>query len=427
MRDVLALRVLVTALGVGLGVLYPFISVILAERGFSPGEIGLISSVGAIGFTLAVPIWGHLADVRLGRPRTLQICALGAGFAVAALIVPSPPMIVVALLMIFWVFQSSWQPLADAITVNALRGRDYARVRLFTSLGFSVATILSGFLYDRTGYFPAFVLFAIAAAVMVAAAAFLPDVGRADLAEHRRQSSTVASARAPRSSRTPTVTPGAEPRASADRRWTWRFGSAGVALKVAPGLGAVLVAAALLHVGIISGFTFLPLRIIELGGSPSDIALSAGASAGTEIPAMLAMGIVARRVGLRAVFSASALAYAACLIAWTVIDVPLLIVATRVATGAAFAGVVVGVVLTIADLLPADLQATGQALFQTLAFGLAAVVANVVGGVLYEVAGHVAAFAFGAILAIAAAVIGWFAFPRQVPSAGPPVMRQSSA
>ena len=421
MPDVLALRVLVTALGVGLGVLYPFISVILAERGFSPGEIGLISSVGAIGFTLAVPIWGHLADVRLGRPRTLQICALGAGFAVAALIVPSPPMIVVALLMIFWVFQSSWQPLADAITVNALRGRDYARVRLFTSLGFSVATILSGFLYDRTGYFPAFVLFAVAAAVMVAAAAFLPDVGRADLAKHRRQSSTVASARASM------ATPGTEPRASADRRWTWRLGSAGIALKVAPGLGAVLAAAALLHVGIISGFTFLPLRIIELGGSPSDIALSAGASAGTEIPAMLAMGIVARRVGLRTVFSASALVYAACLIAWTVIDVPLLIVATRVATGAAFAGIVVGVVLTIADLLPADLQATGQALFQTLAFGLAAVVANVVGGVLYEAAGHVAAFAFGAILAIAAAVIGWFAFPRQEPSAGPPVMRQSGA
>ena len=47
--------------------------------GSRPGEIGLITSAGAIGFTIAVPAWGHLADVRLGRPRTLQVCALGGG------------------------------------------------------------------------------------------------------------------------------------------------------------------------------------------------------------------------------------------------------------------------------------------------------------------------------------------------------------
>ena len=129
----IALHVLVTSLGVALGVLYPFISVILAERGFSPGEIGLISSLGAVGFTVGVPAWGHLADVRLGRPRTLQICALGAGAAIAALVLPWPPLIVASLFGLFWIFESCWQPLADAVTVNALRGRDYARVRLFTS------------------------------------------------------------------------------------------------------------------------------------------------------------------------------------------------------------------------------------------------------------------------------------------------------
>ena len=37
-----------------------------------------------------MPAWGHLADVRLGRPRTLQVCAIGAGLAVVALLFPWP-------------------------------------------------------------------------------------------------------------------------------------------------------------------------------------------------------------------------------------------------------------------------------------------------------------------------------------------------
>lgn len=413
MRDVIALHVLVTSLGVALGVLYPFISVILAGRGFSPAEIGLISSLGAIGFTIAIPAWGHLADVRFGRPRTLQLCAIGASSAVLALLLPWPPLLVVVFLIAFWVFESSWQPLADAITVNALRGRDYARVRLFTSLGFAVATILSGFLYDRTGYWPAFVLFALAGAVMLIASLFLPDVERADLAAHRRRA---AAAAAPSPS-APTH----------QKTRTWGFGSTGVAMAVAPKLGLVLAASALLHVGIISGFTFLPLRIVELGGSPSDVALSAGLSAGSEIPAMLVMGVAVRRFGLRAVFAGSALLYGACFVSWTVIEIPLVIIATRVITGLAFSGVIIAVVMTIARLLPADLQATGQALFQTSAFGVAAVVANVVGGVLYQAFGHVAVFALGAALAVLAAGIGWAAFPSRAQSSGPAGVRQSSA
>ncbi len=395
----IALHVLVASLGVALGVLYPFISVILAERGFSPGEIGLISSLGAVGFTVAVPAWGHLADVRLGRPRTLQICALGAGAAIAALVLPWPPLIVASLFGLFRIFESCWQPLADAVTVNALRGRDYARVRLFTSLGFSVAAIGSGFFYDRFGYTPAFVFFAAAAVVMAVSVAFLPDIARADRATHRRRVGTRSDTAAASSGGTPP-------------RRTWGFGSSGVALRVAPRLVAVLAASALLHVGIISGFTFLPLRIDALGGPPSDVALSSGLSAGTEIPAMLVMGAVARRVGLRAIFVGSAVLYAGCLASWTLIESPLALVVTRAVTGLAFSGVVVGMVMTIAALLPAELQATGQSLFQTSAFGVAAIAANVVGGFLYETSGHAAVFGRGAVLAVGAAGIGWFAFLR---------------
>ena len=61
---VIALRLVVLALGAALGVFYPFIPVILQGFGFGPAEIGLVTSAAALGFTLAVPAWGHLADVR---------------------------------------------------------------------------------------------------------------------------------------------------------------------------------------------------------------------------------------------------------------------------------------------------------------------------------------------------------------------------
>src|SRR5262245_32035177 len=119
-----------------MGTILPFMSVILASFGFDPGQIGLLTSVGAIVFTLAVPAWGHLADVRFGRPRTFQICGLGAMVALLLLLGPWPMAIVAALYLWFSAFQSAWQPLADAITVNALRGESqrFSRVRVLSSV-----------------------------------------------------------------------------------------------------------------------------------------------------------------------------------------------------------------------------------------------------------------------------------------------------
>lgn len=380
----IAVRFLVLAVGVALGVFYPFIAVILRDFGFSAGEIGVIASVGAVGFTIAVPAWGHLADVRLGRPRTLQVCGIGGGLAIVALLLPWPAFVIAILFAIFWIFESSWQPLTDAVTVNALRGRDYGRVRLLTSLSFSVAAIVAGFLYNVTGFGAAFVLFGLAALAMTVAAAFVPDVARADLDAHARSAGAVR---------------------------TLRSGSAGVALRVAPRLWLILVAITLLFVGVIGGFTFLPLRIESLGGSPSDVALSSGLAAGAEIPTMLLAAGVAQRVGLRGLFVGSALVYAVCLASWALSDTTIPLIATRALSGIGFAGVLVAVVLTIATLLPAELQATGQALFQTTAFGIAAIVANVVGGILYDSLGHVAVFGLAAVMAVTAAALGWFVFP----------------
>jgi PPP family 3-phenylpropionic acid transporter len=391
---VIALRLVVLALGVALGVFYPFISVILASRGLGPAQIGLVASIGAVGFTLAVPAWGHIADVRLGRARTLQICAIGGAVAVGALLGPWPPIVIALLFFAYWIFESSWQPLADALTVNLVDRRRYGRVRLLTSLSFAIASIAAGFLYDQAGFDAAYILAVAATLTIAVAATRVPDVGCADL-------------------KTPghgAMTPG-HGAATPSRSRPW-LGSAGVALRVAPRLGAVLVAVMLINITIISGFTYLPLRLADLGSPPSDVALSAGVSAMAEIPAMLVAARVAQWVGLRGMFVVSALIYGGVSASWIVLDSAPLIIATRLVSGVAFAWILVCVVLTIARLLPSELQATGQSLYQTFAFGLGAIVANLVGGVLYANIGHSAVFGLGLVLAILAATMGWFVFPR---------------
>jgi len=391
---VIALRLVVLALGVALGVFYPFISVILASRVLGPAQIGLVASIGAVGFTLAVPAWGHIADVRLGRARTLQICAIGGAVAVGALLGPWPPIVIALLFFAYWIFESSWQPLADALTVNLVDRRRYGRVRLLTSLSFAIASIAAGFLYDQAGFDAAYILAVAATLTIAVAATRVPDVGRADLETPGHGA----------------MTPG-HGAATPSRSRPW-LGSAGVALRVAPRLGAVLVAVMLINITIISGFTYLPLRLADLGSPPSDVALSAGVSAMAEIPAMLVAARVAQWVGLRGMFVVSALIYGGVSASWIVLDSAPLIIATRLVSGVAFAWILVCVVLTIARLLPSELQATGQSLYQTFAFGLGAIVANLVGGVLYANIGHSAVFGLGLVLAILAATMGWFVFPR---------------
>jgi PPP family 3-phenylpropionic acid transporter len=407
---VTAIRILVLAGGAAFGIIMPFNGVILASLGFEAGTIGFVLSLGSIAFALAVPAWGHVADVRFGRPRTLQVCGAGAAVALLALLGSWPQAVIVLLFAVFWIFQSGWQPLSDALTVNALgdQGHRYGPIRSLGSLSFAISVVAAGAVFQVAGYQWAFVFGAVAASSLVVVSAWIPDAGRADLAAHRRSMAKGATADPPST-------------ASEPGSRSLGLGSAGVALRVAPRLGLILVAIALVHVALVATNSFLGLRLIELGGTPGDVGLAAGLSAITEIPAMMGVGWVVGRIGLRGLFAGSCILYAVCLGSWSVLTSPEIIIASRVLTGLGFAGVTVGVVLTIAVVLPPDLQATGQGLFQMSAYGITAFVTNVVGGLLFGSFGGSAVFAFGALAAVAGCIVGWFAFPRRVlPSELPP-------
>ena len=391
------LRLLFFAIGASLGTFYPFVVVSLEDRGLGAAEIGLVTAAAAVAFTVAVPLWGHLGDVTLGRVRGLQLSAVLTGLVVVAYAMPVGALLAATLIVAFSLFEAGFAPMSDALALATVpdRGRDYARVRLLTSLGFAIVSIACGFVFERTGYGAAAIPFSVAVVVIVVSAGRLHDVPRADL------HAVVAGAQAPGRAEAPT------------RRALDRFGSVGAAFAVQPRLPLVLLTIFLAHVAILASYTFLPLRIVALGGGASDVALSAGIAALFEVVGMLGAGWVAARVGLRGLFALAALLYAACLLSWVVIDQPLAIVATRIFTGLGFSGVAIASTLTLGSLLPTELQATGQALLQTVAFGLAAVIADLFGGFVYAAGGPGPTFALAAASAAGAAVLAWAVFPRR--------------
>lgn len=387
-----SLRSLYLAVGASSGCFFPFLVVILAGRGFGPAEIGVATASASLAYMGSVPVWGHLGDVTLGRVRALQVGAIGAAIVVVLFALPTPMLVGAALVVAFSAFQSAIGPLSDALALSHVRDRDrdYARIRLLSSLSFAVVSIVCGVAYDRIGYWMTAPFFAVSAAWIVVSVVGLRNAARG----HPR------------------------PAAAAVRRQP-RLGTTGEALALQPRLPLVLLAIGLIYLGVLASFTYLPLRITDLGGGPEMVALTAGISALAEVPGMLAAGLVVSRIGLRGLFGVSCLAYAACIASWIVIDVPVVIVATRGVTGFAFGGIVVASALTINSLLPERLQATGQALYQTTAFGIAAVIANLGGGLLYASAGPALLWVLTALAALFAAAVGSAVFPSRGAATAP--------
>lgn len=388
-----AIRILFVLVGAILGVFYPFVSALLTGRGFSPAEVGLTSALAALAFTLAVPVWGHLADVVIGRVAALRAAVIGSTIAVLGLLFDGPPVVVAMLIVAYAAFESALAPLADALAVNALAGspRTYARVRLLTSLGFAATSVLAGRLYDGTGFGPASILWAVTGVVMLVVTRWIPDVERYRAIEPAARD------------------------AGAVRPARLRRSSFAEALRAQPRLRGLLLGLGLVHVGMLAGFTFLAIRLLQLGGQASDVALSAGLSAIAEIPAMAAIPRVVARIGLRALLVAGILLYGLVMASWAVLADPSLIIATRVVSGVAYAAIAIAAVMTIAALLPAELQATGQGLYQTVGFGVAAVIANLVGGLVFGSAGALPLFLGCAVLAALGAVVAWRSAPAPAP------------
>jgi PPP family 3-phenylpropionic acid transporter len=339
------------------GLVYPLIPVLLTERaGLTPREFGLFFALGSLLGGVAFPLWGLVADGRLGRPRTLAFAlALLGGFG--ALAFAGPVFLVPLLLLAFLFAESALAPVLDALALDALHGRTalYGRLRGSGSAGYALAAI---------GASP-LILFAgeTAIAVAVGAAASIGLLVALRLGRRRIE---------------PASRPHLRDLVALPRK--------------APAFGRfllIMIAAALPLSGFLTWFG--PLLRLN-GFAPELTAAAAGLTALLEIPFLLLAARIGDRTGWRALLVGSAIAYAFPLLLVALpLGLPLpVLVALRVLSGIPFAFLMTGAVVMVRELVPRELVATGQGLLQLAVFGLAPAIASLGGGLLWAEAGGLA-------------------------------------
>lgn len=147
------------SLGVGA---FQFLNLYYVDFGLSTGQIGTLFAIGPLIMIFSQPFWGILTDYVNAPKTTLFIMIIGA--AGTALVFPLASTFGQLLLLniLYFFFQSSIQPIADATTLLILDDRsNFGKIRLFGSLGYATGVMTIGYLLDHYGLALLFILNAL--------------------------------------------------------------------------------------------------------------------------------------------------------------------------------------------------------------------------------------------------------------------------
>jgi len=376
-RSLLRIRLLFCLLGLSESALVPFLPLLLRDRGLDPAAIGAVLALTAACGFAAGPLWGYLADVRLGRERTLAFCMTATIAAAVALIYAHGVVAIAIVGSALWAVRSPVMPLADALALDRLgveRRDAYGTVRLWMSVTFAVGAIVWGIAVALVGIDLSVVVYAILTAVN-ASLVLLVFRGRWP---------------------TPLRT------AKGER------GGVG-SLVTAPAVILFLVALFLMFAPYAGTYSFVAVRIAALGGGAAFVGLAAGLQAAAEVPSMIATSRYAKRLRPALIFGAGAVFYIAVYAIWAVVTVPAVLAVTRILAGFAFGLTSVGAVVIADELVPERLRATGQASSKAVTAGLAPVAGSLGGGLVYQSFGAATMFVLAAVMTAVAAVVAWVA------------------
>ncbi len=163
----------------GMGLYLPFFPLMLAERGLTPVEIGIVTALPLLMRIAANPLVTSIVD-RIGRRRqAIAQLATAAALGFAAIGVVRSFEAVVLLITITAIAWSPLIPLSDAYAIDVDRAgyAHYGRMRLWGSAAFLLAALIGGPLLGATTLEIIPWLLALTLASLVPAALTLPPMG----------------------------------------------------------------------------------------------------------------------------------------------------------------------------------------------------------------------------------------------------------
>jgi MFS transporter, PPP family, 3-phenylpropionic acid transporter len=355
--------VLFTVVGVAEAAILPFLPIVLKDRGLSAAEIGVVLAVAALAGFVATPLWGHVADGQLGAEHTLVVASVAAAVAAIPFVLAHSFLVLTIVAVLVTAARSAMASLSDAIALEHLGdGRaQYGRVRLWLSLGWAISACVWGIVLQAgsLGWMP----WIYAACVLVVAFAAQSVGGGRTVYD---------------------------PSPTGARR----------AMLVA--LAPFLLSLLLLFAAFSATFSFVSIRISDLGGGLFVVGAATALQAIAEAPVMRVTPRLNRVLGHRALYVVGSLFFIASFVAWGFLDDPLAIALVKLVAGIGFALVYVGSVLLVDDLVLPALRGTGQGLAKAVSFGLSPILGSLAGGAIYDYAGPRALFLVCAAAALVA-------------------------
>lgn len=342
---------------VAVGAFVPFWPLYLHSLGYTAVQIGMaLATTGLV--RVVVPIaWGWIMD-RSGR-RMPWIAGAMAVSAVFFSMVPWSPSFaaLIALHAIYAVFWNVALPAFDVVTLNHLArtGRDYARVRLWGSIGFVLSVAALGPILDVVGVGPVPWVVVAGMLGMVWIALHVPDVQ--DL-------------RPPDSS--------LEGFLARARR---------------PAVLALLATCFMSQLSFAPFYAFFSIYLEQHAYSRSVIGALWALGVVAEVIVFLYTGRIIRRFGARAVLVASLLCSA---LRWVLlalfVDVGALLVLSQLMHFMSFAVYHAVTVHYIHELFPGRMQGRGQALLAAVSFGLGGAIGSFLTGAAWDFLGAQAVY-----------------------------------
>jgi MFS transporter, PPP family, 3-phenylpropionic acid transporter len=402
LRPSVAIQGLFVLFGVAIAAFFPFFSLFLDDRGLSLDEIGLVIAAMAAARIFTNPVWGHLADTRLGRLRTIRVTAAASAISSLALFAAGEHIAAIVLAAIgVAATGSSVGTNIDALTLDRLGETgmtEYGRIRGWESLSYAATCLGLGLLLERVGARWSMLAYAAANLAVLAWAMRMPP----DPPRHKDRGG--------------------------------RLGAVGTVFRECPRFWGFLAAVVLVWVGFNGAWNFIALKIEQGGGGPLLVGIGTALGGAVEVPVMRLCSRLAGRVGLRSIYAAGCCIYATGFLLWGLIDDPTIVSILTVLEGAGFALLFTSGVVIVGRLVPPSLHSTGLSIAVTTGFGVAPMLGAGIGGFVYERLGAVTLYTGTSLLALTAAVVAWFALatpslaqPGWVPEVAPGVQPETGS
>jgi PPP family 3-phenylpropionic acid transporter len=376
-RPSAAIRMLFILYGVAIAAFFPFFALFLWKRGLDYYQIGFVIAVMSLARIAANPVWGHLADARLGRRTVVQLETIAAALAALALFGAGRRFAwLLVASALFAALAGAVGPNVDAMALVHLgegRMHRYGSIRAWESLSYAVATLALGFVLYATDVQWMLIAYAAVSVLLLAWTFTLLRDQPDDLGGHGR------------------------------------FGAAGAALRSSSRFRMFLASSLFVWVGFAAAWNFIPLRIQGQGGDARLVGLGLALGGASEVGMMLLSPHAAKRFGLRTVYVGGACIYATGFLVWGLMSSPLLISLSSVFEGLGFGLLFTSGVVIVGKLLPRSLYSSGQSIAGMVAFGVGSIIGGELGGLLYKAFGPVTTYVASSATAFVGAVLAHLA------------------